>query len=548
VTEQAATTRRAQQRRISYFMLFRLAMLAVFTAIVGVLLYADEQGFGGGYTTFVIATLVCGYVLTIIWARMLPRVLDLGRFAAVQTAADIALTAVLVAMSGGVDSGFATLYLIAILGAATMGGPRHTWVAASACALVYLTMSALELAQIVVPFTSRGPAPPLLPRELLATVARTMAALVGLAVLASYLSAQLRTSVTEVGKLRALNDHIVRSLSSGLVTVDRQGRLAYFNPAARAILDLADEQIGAPLDEVFPGLTPLGDERGDARLESDLVTHKGRRIHVGLSRVPLVDAHGTRVGYVVNFQDLTKLHELAQRVRRSERLAALGGLAASVAHEIRNPLAAISGSAELLGGSSLGDEDQKLLAIIKRESSRLSEVVADLLAFTRPRKPEPVRIDLTTSVREACEAFRADPGNAALQLECHGEGGIAVEVDPAQLAQVLWNLLRNAAEATGGEGKVDVTIEADEEDARVVVRDDGPGIAASDVEKIFDPFFTTKEEGTGFGLAIVHRVVGDNGGTVRVASAPGKGATFTVEFPRAKAERPDASGVFTLPA
>ncbi|HET6583973.1 MAG TPA: ATP-binding protein, partial [Nannocystaceae bacterium] len=231
--------------------------------------------------------------------------------------------------------------------------------------------------------------------------------------------------------------------------------------------------------------------------------------------------------------------ELAERVRRGERLAALGGMAASVAHEIRNPLAAISGSAELLASSDLGDpqgarasEDRRLLEIIRRESTRLSDMVRDLLAFTRPRAPVPVRVELDTSVRATAESFAADPANAGITMVFDGGPGVEVEVDPSQLGQVLWNLMRNAAEALDGQGTIRVAVGAEDGDACIEVSDDGKGIAADRMEHIFDPFFTTKEHGTGFGLAIVHRIVHDNGGTIRVRSTPGLGSTFTIAFPR----------------
>jgi two-component system, NtrC family, sensor histidine kinase PilS len=233
----------------------------------------------------------------------------------------------------------------------------------------------------------------------------------------------------------------------------------------------------------------------------------------------------------VNFQDLTSLRELAQRVRRHERLAALGGLAASVAHEIRNPLAAISGSAELLGTAELGDEDQRLLAIIRRESTRLSSLITDLLAFTRPRPPEPRLTDVAALVRETAEAFRSDRAAASVDISIDATTDVQIEVDGAQIRQVLWNLLRNAAEATKDGGHIRLRVFSDSDDAFIAVEDDGEGIAPENLESIFDPFFTTKAGGSGFGLAIVHRIVEDNGGSISARSTVGEGTKFTIRFP-----------------
>lgn len=521
---------RARARRISYFMLFRLAMLAGFTVLAGAVWWSSESPFSLLYSASVWGTLVIGYILTIVYARMLPAVRDLERFAIMQTGVDIVLAALVVELTGGVESGFVTLYLIAVLGAATMGGYRQTWVASGIALAVYLMMSSLQALSIIDPLGARHTLEPL---EFWGTVARTSAALVGVSVLSSYLTTQLATSVSQVGNLRALNENIVRSLTAGLLTTDLKHRILYFNPAARSILDLEDEDIGKPIDKIMPGLFDAQTETGaEGRQDLEVKTRAGRELHIGLNRVPLLDAEENILGYVINFQDVTRLHELAGQVRRNERLAALGGMAASVAHEIRNPLAAISGSAELLSATTSSPEDQRLLRVIERESTRLSRLITELLQFTRPRAPQPVRLDVTSAIAEACESFKADPANARLDLQYEGEADALSEVDPAQFSQVIWNLLKNAADAMNGEGRIRIRVHHAAEGIDVDVRDWGPGMPPEVLERVFDPFFTTKETGTGFGLAIVHRVVEDNGGSIRATSRVGEGTTFRLRFPR----------------
>jgi two-component system sensor histidine kinase PilS (NtrC family) len=424
-----------------------------------------------------------------------------------------------------------TLYLISVLGAAIMGGARHTYAAAGACLVIHLVMSALESMGAVTPLGVTS-VEPLTPRERLIQVTRTAAGIVGVTVLSSYLIVQLSRSASQVERLRALNDNIVRSLNSGLLTVDLDARLLYFNPSAGAILDLDARAVGQPIDTILPGFA-MDDEPLEPRTELELTTRLGRRLNIGLSKAALLDGDGQRQGYVLNFQDLTRLHDLAQQVRRNERLAALGGLAASVAHEIRNPLAAISGSAELLTTAELGDEDQRLLKIIVRESTRLDKLISDILAFTRPRPPERRPCVLAELAIETCEAFRADHVAEGVEVAYEGSDEVSAHLDAAQIRQVLWNLLRNAAEANKDEDGAHVFVQVfgDEDDAFIVVQDDGPGISNEHLESIFDPFFTTKESGTGFGLAIVHRVVEDNGGSISVTSRPGEGAKFTIRFP-----------------
>lgn len=528
-------------------MLVRLGMLALFTALAGAVAIAGDYNPTGRVGIWVWSTLAFGFALTIVYARVLPRINDLSAFAWTQTGLDLVLAAIGVQLSGGLESGLLLLYPMSVLGAATMGGRRQTWATAAASMVLFGLLATAEMTSIVQPLQLVAEYRPLPLRDAAVIVTRTFAAIVGVAVLSSYLAVQLQTTVSQIGNLRALNEDIVRSLGSGLITVDGQGHVRYFNPAARVLLALDDEVVGQPLAAVFPDLEPPSDRDGSVRSEATHALPDGRTIHVGLTRMPLRDATGAMVGHIVNFQDVTQLHELAARVRRNERLAALGGMAASVAHEIRNPLAAISGSAELLGTASLGDEDRRLLAIIRRESTRLSNMVSDLLAFTRPRRPEPRLLDAGRSVRETTEAFAADPRNAQITIDLTAPEGVEIEVDPIGLGQVLWNLLRNGAEAMSGDGKFIVEVTASDARVDIELTDHGSGIPPDRLETIFDPFFTTKSEGSGFGLAIVHRVVDDNGGSIAVRSRVGEGTTFRISFPRATAQVDSASsGVLSI--
>ena len=527
-------------------MLFRLGMLTVFT-VLAVFIAAAESSPSDLTTGFVWGTLVVGFTLTIVFARQLPRVKDLTRFAWLQTTTDIVLAAVVVQMTGGADSGFQWLFLIAVLGGATMGNPRTTWAAAGACLLILLTLGVLQWTELIEPMVLGEPVPRLPPQQLWLAVGRTTAGILGVTFLSSYLGRQLSTSALQVDELRVLNENIVRSLSSGLLTVDNAGRVLYYNPSAEAMLRLSPEAIGHPVEAILPGLGETMADRGSERAELPVEVPNVGPMHLGLSRMPLRDASGDRIGDLINFTDLTRLQELTEQVRRNERLAALGGLAASVAHEIRNPLTAIAGSAELLGATpGLDDQDQRLLNVIQRESGRLGDLIADLLAFTRPKKPNRVKLSVAGAVRDTREAFCADPANKGVELQVRVDDDVPIYADPAQLSQVIWNLVRNAAEAMDRKGWIQIRISRELDLCRLDITDDGPGIEPDQRDRIFDPFFTTKEHGTGFGLAIVHRVIEDNRGTIDVESVPGQGTTFTVRFPAADADHAEISGVFSV--
>jgi two-component system sensor histidine kinase PilS (NtrC family) len=235
---------------------------------------------------------------------------------------------------------------------------------------------------------------------------------------------------------------------------------------------------------------------------------------------------------VVAFQDVTELRKLEASLQRQNHLASLGELSAGLAHEIRNPLAALSGAVQMLSAAPASTEDSRLLALVIRESAHLGKLVSDFLTFARPPPPVLREGDLGSLVQECCDAF--EPGAAAQgcklvrhiqRARCH--------FDPDQMRQVIDNLLRNALEATGSGGKIEVSVEARAEGCAVIVEDDGPGVPQDAMAHLFEPFFTTKEKGTGLGLALVARIAGAHGGSVDLEVSANKGARFVVSLPGA---------------
>jgi two-component system sensor histidine kinase PilS (NtrC family) len=238
-------------------------------------------------------------------------------------------------------------------------------------------------------------------------------------------------------------------------------------------------------------------------------------------------------GLAILFEDQTALREMQEAVRRGDRLAAVGQLAAGLAHELRNPLASMSGAVELLSrGRGLSDAERRLMEIVMREAERLNALVTDFLAFARPTATQLQPTDVAALADETLGVFRHSPSATRIELLRSGATSLRVMADPAQLRQVLWNLLQNAADAMKGEGDITVDVGLTATSlCRIAVADSGPGIPAADVEHLFEPFFTTKPQGTGLGLAFVHRMVEAHGGRVEVQSAPGQGATFSVLLP-----------------
>jgi len=370
-------------------------------------------------------------------------------------------------------------------------------------------------------------------------------AFVATAVLAAYLAEQLRRTSQrladregDLATVTALHESIVQSVTSGLLTLDPAGRVTFLNRAG-------EQMTGVPLAEVLgqPASTRFGAFRTDtARGETVMEEAGGGKIRLGYSSFPLVGGGQAPLGTAVIFQDLTELRAMEDRVARSERLADLGQLSAGLAHELRNPLASMMGSVELLGAAALGEDDRRLLEIVQREGGRLAHLLTEFLAFARPSPARREAVDLASIAAETLEAFSHDPAAAGLKLERELRPA-PVRCDPDQLRQVLWNLLVNAAQAlsNGGPGQPSGTIRlaclpGASGGARLTVADDGPGMVPEVRARLFTPFFTTKPGGTGLGLATVHRVLEAHGGGVTVESEPGQGTRFTIHLPAASPE------------
>jgi len=523
--------------RLTYVMLFRVGLVTLLLASA----LAAEVGAGANESTSpLVGTLfgliVATYGLTIVFALMLPRVQQVGRLAAVQVGSDLVLTTLLVHLTGNAESTFAFMYILVVVGAAFVLG-RGALLAAAAAVLLYLGDG---IGSSGVPL-----------RTLIRSLAVNAVAFAATGALATRLATELRRAGEHIAsqglKLRdlaALHQDVIRGLTSGLITVGRDGRILTFNNAAAEIIERgAGEAIGRPLVEIMPALAALQAAAGEGALRRGEVTQRvggAEERTLGVSLSPLVDSSGRNVGRIVNFQDLTELRRMEAAMQRTERLAAVGRLAAGIAHEIRNPLAAISGSIELLAQTMQSDaapprmpgENKELMSIVMREVERLNGLITELLEFARPRTLEPERMDVAAMLAEMLKVFENDKRLGEAPVTLAADEAVFVDVDPAQLRQVVWNLLRNAAEAAP---KQPIAVEARARGDRVTVtfRDRGPGIAAEHRARIFEPFFSTKDGGTGLGLATVHRIIDEHKGAVEFDCPADGGTLVTVTLPRA---------------
>jgi two-component system sensor histidine kinase PilS (NtrC family) len=519
-------------RRLVWLTLFRLVLVTVLLAGTALVTWdQDPEQSSASFPLY--ALILLAYAGSLGVLLLLRQATRLGWGAAAHVAFDVALAAGLVALTGRAESVFVFLFLLAIIDGAILLGRRGAALGLGLALGAYLLVSRL------------GGPPAAVPAG---TLWAHVAALVATAALSAYLAEQLRSTgerlaarESDLANVTALHEAIVQSVASGLMTVDGADRITFLNRAGEEITGLALGQVrGRAAGEVLPGFAAEG-RRG----ETEWVNARGVRLRLGFSRFPLAGLGGRGLGSAVIFQDLTELRAMEAAMKRSERLADLGRVAAGLAHELRNPLASMAGSVELLSASQgLRQEDQRLMAIVLKEAARLEQLVARFLDYTRPAPPRLAEVDLAQLIGEVAEVFGRDPAAARIKVE-RSLQPVTLRCDPDQLRQVLWNLLANAAQAiqaSGAAGAIRLACAREEAGAiRIQVEDDGPGIAAADQAKLFTPFFTTKAGGTGLGLAIVHRIVESHGGTVVATAVQPRGACFTVRLPVAAAERPAAA-------
>jgi len=332
-------------------------------------------------------------------------------------------------------------------------------------------------------------------------------------------------------------------VGTGLVAVDREHRVTAVNRAAEQITGVSTDAAVGQAWGVFGDGVALGaieieiqaSGRGSAWREVTLRRADGEEIPVRMTFSALCAGDGRRIGLIAACEDLSAIRAMEARMRAADRLASLGRMAANIAHEIRNPLASLSGAVEVLAGGPPDETRERLAQIVLKETGRLNDIIREFLEYARPAPLNRTPVNVGEAVDEVLLLLehRATPGTLKTVREF--PPALVWSVDRQQFRQAVWNLCLNAVQAMpdGGELRVAMVVVA----GRLLLRvnDTGEGIAPADLGQIFEPFFSTKPDGTGLGLALVHRIVQDHGGEIDVHSRPGVGSTFTVTLPRADA-------------
>jgi two-component system sensor histidine kinase HydH len=367
--------------------------------------------------------------------------------------------------------------------------------------------------------------------------------LVGLAGMASLFWAQhYRTAQRLLKDADAFADVLVASLPVGLIATDPEGRVVFHNSAAEALTGVfRSGALGREADALFQERLPVLGEflhTSGPVLEKEIesvVPGKGP-VSFAVSAARVVNADGQQAGQVLILRDLSQIRALEEEIRRKEKLAALGGLAAGVAHEIRNPLSSIKGLATYFGSMpGAGEEERQAARVMVNEVERLNRAVSGLLEFARPAELSRRKTDVRALAAHTLRLVREDAAARGVAVpHAEEDGPLVALLDPDRLSQCLLNLYLNAIEAMENGGELRVrSAEAAGDTLEITVEDTGKGIPKEDLEKIFEPYYTAKPSGTGLGLAVVHKIVTAHGGHVRVESQPGLGARFTLVFPGA---------------
>jgi two-component system sensor histidine kinase PilS (NtrC family) len=479
--------------------------------------------------------LSAGYVLLARWAP------DWRWHAQVQTVCDLAMITGVVYATGGHESYFSSLYLLAILMASILFSRRGAFIVAG-CSFVLLgSIIELSLYNVIPPTAGIMPSE----RFLEFWLATNFFAFFAVAYLGSLLAQNLRNKGVELDEkseeledLRAFNQDIIESMRGGLLTTDLEGGILLVNRSGAEIAGRFVSR-GENITGVFPSFWPVEtDEQGNplaSRKEVEFVTVAGATRFLGLSISPL-RRQNRAAGFVFNFQDLTELKRLEREVVTKERMAALGRLSAAIAHEIRQPLAAMTGALkELARLAPLDDDDKKLVHIVSRESQRLNQIITDFLDYSREKTYSFTDLNLSALLEETLVLLEHDAGFAGkYRIERKFKSRIVRALaDRDRIKQVFWNLCNNALRAMPEGGILTVSIESGASSVRVSIADTGVGLDSREASRIFEPFQSGFVGGTGLGLAVVYQILQGHRGSIRVESRHKSGAEFIIELPRA---------------
>ena len=547
--------------KIKWLVIFRIVLV---TILLGSALIIQLNVHTSRRLELLYLFIILSYVFTATTLYILKRVRNVKVYAYFQIIYDVFFETGIVYITGGVESVFTFTYIFSIIASSILLFRRGAFIAASLSTILYGTLVDLQLYHILPTYVSVGiPFTTVNSSAAYYNIFLNSCAFYLIAFLSSYLSEslrrtdqRLRETSHDLSELQMFHHNILQSMHSGVLTTDLQGKITSFNRAAEMITGYTlSEVYGVDFQKIFPELNPAqfthpASEtwKSARRLETTITTKTETTVYLGLSISLFLDNNAKVSGLICIFQDLTEFKEMEEQIARADRLAAIGELAAGVAHEIRNPLASISGSIQMLKSElELSEDNQTLMEIVLRESKRLDSILSDFLLYARPRHITFAKCDILH------EIILSTIGLLKQDTNFPGEK-IAIQVDAApnfpkivcdvqQIQQVFWNLCLNAFQAMPNGGVLSIKTMVEKIGhweletqqpiyAGVIsVSDTGHGIDEETLQHMFNPFYTTKKQGTGLGLSIAHSIVKNHHGTIKVKSHLNQGTTFEVVLP-----------------
>jgi len=464
----------------------------------------------------------------------------------IQFVLDALLITSLVWRTGDLTSPYITLYIVLISVSSLSLKSRWTLLMALFCVVLFITLAlfaATGLIESSVAAQAGG--------KTVQIVSFHVVAFLVVGLLASRLSdrqssgEELKETAKTLASLRVLHERIIESIRSGLITTDLDGKIYTINAAATEITGISSED--APGESIF---STFGDIREPIKLSLDaaaeggqvprfetaLQTPDGFAVRIGYSVSQLFSQSNEATGLIITFQDLTEIRSMEESVRRKDRLAAVGRVAAGLAHEIRNPLGAMRGAIQVLESTTpKGSTQAELMDIILKESDRLNSIITNFLNYARPAATNLAETDVAEAIREMFKLLRHSPDvkDEHILIDESGSEPVVIAADTTQLKQIFWNLARNAIQAMPDAGQLRVGLEVIPNNRiRIIFEDSGCGMSQEQVEQLFEPFANSTTGGTGLGLSIVYQIVKDHNGAINVRSIDGGGSIINIELPR----------------
>ncbi|MEA2015097.1 MAG: ATP-binding protein [Thermodesulfobacteriota bacterium] len=546
--------RKRAKAKVKWLILFRLAMVSFLLGLVVIIQFKTPGSLPPQsiHAIYIIVTLT--YLLSMLYIFLLKLLKNILVSVYIQCFFDTLLVTALVYTTGGSESVYSTLYPLLIIYSVLFLGKRGGLLVASVVSIMYGLLLDFEFYGIIHPIHGWVHQYNAEAGYILLRICIHISSFYTVALLMSFVverEQKTKTLLSEkesaFDQLDILHRNIIESVGAGIITIDPRGRIKSFNRAAERITgispyDVRDRVVG----DIFPDCSGMGDKINEIernpnpssrRFEIVLSPGAGGII-LGFSIYPLIDLDGRSIGYTLIFQDLTSVKKMEREIEKNRKMVLMGEMSAALAHELRSPLASISGSIKLLTEDlKLEGSNRKLMEIILMGKDQMENLVKDFLLFARPDTHNRCEIDVASIMGEVLESVRLSPEwNEKIEIITHLCGQNKICGNSIEIRQTLWNIILNALQAMsdGGTLEIKTRLDVDEDNhdfLEISVRDTGCGIEAKHMHNVREPFYTRKEKGTGLGLAVVNRIVEIHGGTLRIESKPGIGTRCMVRLP-----------------